>query len=117
MNYFRIIFGKDDMILNCILFLFQDKPVLVVAPVDGDGIVARACVPPNCCNEHFVAELWLKTFADFIGGNVAAPKGQDPRNVVNMKIVQKADKVSLDKALLAALEFVDSSVNRKDNRE
>jgi hypothetical protein len=52
----------------------------------------------------------LKSFADLVGGDVAAPKGQDPRYIVNMKNVPTVDKAALDKALIAALEFVDSSL-------
>ncbi len=101
-------FSKDD--LELFFFSFQDKPVLLVAQVEGGGIAARACVPSNLCNEHFEAESWLKSFADLVGGDVAAPKGQDPRYIVNMKNVPTVDKAALDKALIAALEFVDSSL-------
>lgn len=56
---------------------FQDKPVLLVAELEGI-ITARACVPPKIASDHFNAKLWLQSFANVVGGVVNPPKGQGP---------------------------------------
>lgn len=64
--------------------LCQDRPILVVSMCDS-VVKARCCVPPNCATDKFNASAWLQSFADTFGGQVAAPKGQDPQVVCNMK--------------------------------
>ncbi|KAH8255936.1 hypothetical protein KR026_002977 [Drosophila bipectinata] len=64
--------------------LCQDRPILVVSMCDS-VVKARCCVPPSCATDKFNASAWLQSFADTFGGQVAAPKGQDPQVVCNMK--------------------------------
>ncbi|XP_013100290.1 alanine--tRNA ligase, mitochondrial [Stomoxys calcitrans] len=61
-----------------------DRPILVVAK--SDGIVkARCCVPKKFQTENFNADKWLSEFASPFSAQIAAPKGQDPHDVCNMK--------------------------------
>ena len=82
----------------------------MVVHIEG-GLAARACVPPGLCCPTFNAKVWLETLADLIGGKVTAPKGQDAKLVVNMKVGGAVDQATLDIALLAALEFADTALN------
>ncbi|EDW50562.1 alanine--tRNA ligase, mitochondrial [Drosophila sechellia] len=62
----------------------QDRPILVISVCDS-VVKARCCVPENCITEKFNASAWLQSFADTFNGQIAAPKGQNPQAVCNMK--------------------------------
>ncbi|XP_017862028.1 PREDICTED: alanine--tRNA ligase, mitochondrial [Drosophila arizonae] len=64
--------------------LCTDRPILVVSMCD-NIVKARCCVPQNCISKQFNASLWLQSFAETFNGQVAAPKGQNPEVVCNMK--------------------------------
>ncbi|KAH8320219.1 hypothetical protein KR067_003588 [Drosophila pandora] len=86
--------------------LCQDRPILVVSMCDS-VVKARCCVPPNCATDKFNASAWLQSFADTFGGQVAAPKGQDPQVVCNMKgrRVNNQFEEQLEQAMARAHSF------------
>ncbi|EDV40362.1 uncharacterized protein Dana_GF23971 [Drosophila ananassae] len=86
--------------------LCQDRPILVISMCDS-VVKARCCVPPNCATDKFNASAWLQSFADTFGGQVAAPKGQDPQVVCNMKgrRVNNQFEEQLEQAMARAHSF------------
>lgn len=84
--------------------LCADRPVLVMC-LSGGQIKARACVPAGMVGDDFNAEKWLEVVAGVFGAQIAAPKGQDPLQVCNMKakkvnmsVVEEQMDVSQQKA-------------------
>ncbi|KAH8351401.1 hypothetical protein KR059_001438 [Drosophila kikkawai] len=86
--------------------LCPDRPILVVSMCDS-VVKARCCVPASCIGDKFNASSWLQSFADTFGGQVASPKGQDPRFVCNMKgrRVSNLFEEQLEQALAQANAF------------
>ncbi|KXJ76855.1 alanine--tRNA ligase, mitochondrial [Aedes albopictus] len=74
----------DEVQLSKATRYFPDRPILVLSITD-DQVKARATVPPSCVNEHFDAQKWLRTVGAVFKSGVAAPKGQNPAEVCNMK--------------------------------
>lgn len=64
--------------------LCTDRPILVISMSD-NIVKARCCVPKEFQTDDFTAEKWLKELAATFKSQVAAPKGQDPNEVCNMK--------------------------------
>jgi alanyl-tRNA synthetase len=62
----------------------KNRPILVISLTD-NAVKARCCVPQQFTSDKFTAETWLREFAKHFKANVAPPKGQDPKEVSNMK--------------------------------
>ncbi|XP_026849563.1 alanine--tRNA ligase, mitochondrial [Drosophila persimilis] len=86
--------------------LCSDRPILVVSMCDS-VVKARCCVPQNSVNQEFDASSWLQSFAATFGGQVAAPKGQNPKIVCNMKgrKVSNLFEEQLEQALAKAHQY------------
>lgn len=86
--------------------LCPDRPILVVSMCDS-VVKARCCVPASCISDQFNAYTWLQSFAETFGGQVAAPKSQDPQAVCNMKgrRVNNLFEEQLEQALAKANAF------------
>ncbi|SPP87162.1 alanine--tRNA ligase, mitochondrial [Drosophila guanche] len=86
--------------------LCSDRPILVVSMCDS-VVKARCCVPQSSVSQQFDASTWLQSFADTFGGQVAAPKGQNPQFVCNMKgrKVSNLFEEQLEQALAKAHQY------------
>lgn len=86
---------------------FPDRPILVISITD-DQVKARATVPATCVNERFDAQKWLRMVGTVFKSAVAAPKGQNPAEVCNMKsrkVKTLQFETLLERALKEASEF------------
>ncbi|XP_034482126.1 alanine--tRNA ligase, mitochondrial [Drosophila innubila] len=92
--------------------LCTDRPILVVSMCD-NIVKARCCVPQNCISEQFNAALWLQSFAKTFGGQVTAPKGQNPEMVCNMKgrKVNTQFEEQLEQAMCSAQHYAKSHLD------
>lgn len=77
----------------------KDRPVLIISLTD-NAVKARCCVPKT---HKFSAESWLREFAKTFNGQVAPPKGQDPKEACNMK-EKRVDLEEFDGLLSEAIE-------------
>ncbi|KAM8710971.1 hypothetical protein ACLKA7_017584 [Drosophila subpalustris] len=92
--------------------LCTDRPILVVSMCD-NIVKARCCVPQNCISDQFNATLWLQSFAATFGGQVTAPKGQNPELVCNMKgrRVNTQFEEQLEQAMCSAQAYAKSHLD------
>ena len=61
-----------------------DKPVLIISLTE-DKVQARCCVPSHLISDNFNAESWLKQVAQVYRAKISTPKGENPKEVCNMK--------------------------------
>lgn len=90
--------------------LVQDRPVLVFSFKDST-VKAQCCVPPSFVSETFNAESWLHEVARVFETEVSTPKGQNPKELSNMKKrkVQNIEKLLKD-SISAAKTFAKANM-------
>ncbi|KAI8120807.1 mitochondrial, Alanine--tRNA ligase [Lucilia cuprina] len=91
----------EEVPLQKVTRLCTDRPILVISRSD-NIVKARCCVPKQFQSENFNAEKWLKEFATIFKSPVAAPKGQNPQEVCNMK-GKKTQSTQFDEQLEIAM--------------
>jgi len=77
-----------------------------------EEIIARACVPPTRISDGFNAISWLKKFAKGLEGIVSAPKGKNPKEVVNMKPLKTSQSSDVESALEKCRAYASSHFNK-----
>ncbi|CAD7082279.1 unnamed protein product [Hermetia illucens] len=92
----------EDVSLQKATKLCPDRPVLVVSLTNG-MVKARCCVPQDKLS-HFSAQEWLEKFATVFNGQTMPPKGQNPREVCNMKAKKVHSPVFHEKLEIAIAE-------------
>ena len=88
--------GETKLNLSRLTNVVKDKPVLVLAVNQMGQLSARAAVPPSCPGS---ASDWLSTSLKDLEGaeeSVGCPRGQDPRQVANLKPLDVAEDAVRD---------------------
>ena len=82
----------------------SDTPVLILALNQAGQLCARAMVPVHCTieNSSVSAEDWLKSSLPDYEDNITGPRGQDPRQVVNMKPAEVVSNIAAEEAVKKA---------------
>lgn len=89
----------------------KDRPVLVISLTDG-SLKARCVVPLSIANETFNAETWLGEVAKVFKAQTSPPKGQNPKEMCNMK-EKRVDAEKFDKLLQDAIAAADEFAKNK----
>ena len=94
--------GEKEVRLSKITKVCKDKPILLLTEWNENIVVGRACVPKSVVLPDFTAEKWLEAVASVLGGEVKAPKGQDPDLICNFKVSGRFEPEVVGEALEVA---------------
>ncbi|XP_058065858.1 alanine--tRNA ligase, mitochondrial [Anopheles bellator] len=104
----------DDVQLSKATRYCPDRPILVICLTDNQ-VKARATIPKAFVSDRFTAERWLAQVAHEFRAQTAAPKGQNPAEVCNMKarkVTMSHFETMLENALREAKRYAEENFHQ-----